>query len=102
MTTEDGDTFKFVRDRGKLCLLLGDTLYEVTRWLRNGAEALVSGVPYYSNPHRDGSHRHGDWNNGHELAQDAVLAHYLGGDAVDQLATAGLVEEDWDEDWDDD
>jgi len=95
MTDDEGNEWFFVRHRGKLSVVMNDTLYEVTRWLRDGAAALLAGVPYWACPHRNGSQRTVDWESGHELAQIDELGRALAGSAVDQLAVLTEVE-DWD------
>lgn len=95
MVDDEGNEFFFVRYRGKLQVVMNDSLYEITRWLRNGASALLAGVPFNCNPHRDGSQRAQDWDYGHELAQTPEIARVLAGSGVDQLAVIVTVES-WD------
>jgi len=47
-------------------LLCGDTLYEMSQAYLAGARALRRNVPFFANPHRDGSQRHADWAAGHD------------------------------------
>lgn len=47
-------------------LIIGDTMYEVDKYYVAGALAYERGIPWYCNPHRDGSYRHAQWNAGHE------------------------------------
>lgn len=86
--------FKFVTYKGRLSVVVEDSIYEINQALRDGAEDLLAGVSFRCNPHRYGSQRHEDWNYGHELAQDEELGHKLGGDVIDQLAST-VIEEVW-------
>jgi putative endonuclease len=91
---DDDYEIQFIRYRSKPAVIVGDTIYEIDRWLRNGAEALLARVPWSCNPHNYGSDRHDQWAYGHELAAaHSDLGHKLGGSATDRLAS--LVPSEW-------
>jgi hypothetical protein len=81
-------------------LLCGDTLYAISDAYRSGAVACRESVPFFTNPHRDGSQRYADWSAGHDHEAaglhrfadvDVVTARRTGTEFVvpDELLTAG-------------
>jgi hypothetical protein len=48
-------------------LIVGDTVYTVDKFFRQGAAAFRSGASYHANPYRPGSGRHDQWALGHVL-----------------------------------
>ena len=91
---EENEPFEFVRHRGKLHVIVGDTMYQVTKGLREGAADLLAGVPWNFNPHGSDTNVGGDWEEGHVLASAIPkLAQALAGNPVDQLASLGEAEQ---------
>jgi hypothetical protein len=68
-------------------LLVGDTLYELGPYYRDGARACRSETPFWANPHRDGSQRHYDWAAGHD--NEAAELHIAAGVDVIEAAPEG-------------
>ena len=61
-------------------VVVGDCLYHLDRFLKDGAESLLAKVPYHFNPYREDTSRHAQWNYGHELAAiNPVLAKSIVG-----------------------
>lgn len=78
------DEPSFFFNRGQKELLIGDTVYTITPFMRRGAKALIEGVSYKSCPYRPNSQRADDWETGHTL-QDAFECGEFekGGDSLD-------------------
>jgi hypothetical protein len=75
-------------------IMMGDTIYEVDKAYRDGAEAMRRRVPYnVGNPHRYGTYAHDQWNNGH--AHEATGEHVrFGSDIITAPRTGRCFEED--------
>ena len=74
---EQGAEFRF-EDNGKT-LIVGDTLYRVTRAMRVGAIDHINQVPWNLAPHRPDTNARHDWEAGHELASCPSIAWQLAG-----------------------
>lgn len=88
MTDSEGEPFAFIYHRGKLCLDWGDTLYEVTKALRDGARSAQGLIPYPCNPHREGSRAHEEWSDGHVMGGDRILGPLV---AMDTRTLKGAI-----------
>lgn len=95
MKDDDGNEIdvKWIRYRGKVSFVVEDSIYEITKSMREGAESALARVPYHYNPHRDFSGRWEEWNMGHEMAHIPELAKTLATKSCRELAK--LVEEVW-------
>ena len=58
-------------------ITLGDTIYLVTTFFREGVEACSEGIPYHNNPYRQSSQRHEDWNDGHSNQEEVLLNYHM-------------------------
>lgn len=69
-------------------LLVGDTLYEISKPYRAGARAMRNETVFFANPHRQGSRAHDEWAYGHD--HEACGFHILDGKDVIEATNAGL------------
>lgn len=73
-------------------ILISDTEYELTRAYKQGAKANRDGISYRSNPYRDGSQAHDDWNNGH-VNEDENEDQYM--KELEQAAKIAMTPGSW-------
>jgi hypothetical protein len=70
-------------------LLCEDTVYDLSRAYIAGALACRGNIPFWANPHRDGSQSNADWAAGHD--NEAASLHRVGTIDVLEARPQGLM-----------